>query len=391
MLNTSLLRRSLKSWTAPNLQREGPYWLQLVWTGLFACVVAAAFTLVGFALYARGDAWWDWANWRYRYGLSLVVSLIISYLIHGLYDLAAWRIGPGRINAWPTWRRNLFFTLVPMLGVAIGWPLGVRLMGFSFSVTSSGPSAINANLMMLVFVLMFSVLLNIYFTGQARAQAAERSAAEARLKLLQGQIEPHFLFNTLANVVSLIELDPLRARSMLESFIDYLRASLGGLRREDHTLGHELALVQAYLGVLGLRMEERLQHTVDVPAELQALPVPALLIQPLVENAIHHGLEPKVEGGRVSVAARAQGGLLVITVTDNGLGRAAGATPAHRGSGTALANIRERLHQAFGEQGRLDLIDPPEGGFQARLQLPLPTRPVRPQGAASRHPASTSS
>jgi signal transduction histidine kinase len=389
MINTSLLRRSWRSWTSPNLQREGPYWLQLVWTGLFACVIAAVFTVVGFVLYARGDAWWDWANWRYRYGLSLVVSLIISYLIQGIYDLAAWRIGPERINAWPAWRRNLFFTLVPMAGVAIGWPLGVKLMGFSFSVSSSGPSAINANLMMLVFVLMFSVLLNIYFTGQARAQAAERSAAEARLKLLQGQIEPHFLFNTLANVVSLIEVDPARARTMLETFIDYLRASLGGLRREDHTLGHEVALVQAYLGVLGLRMEERLQHEIEVPAELLELPLPALLIQPLVENAIHHGLEPKVEGGRVSVRAQQQAGQLVITVADNGLGRAGATASGRPGTGTALANIRERLQQAYGAQGRLELSDPPEGGCLARLVLPLaPTsRPAR--ATANSRPSAT--
>lgn len=382
MMNADLLRRSWKSWTAPNLRREGPYWLQLVWTGLFAAVIAGFFTLLGFVLYARGDAWWDWDNWRYRYGLSLVVSLVISYLIHALYDLAAWRIGAERINAWRPWQRNLFFTVVPLVGVAIGWPLGVQLMGFQFSLTTRAPSATNANLMMLMFVLMFSVLLNVYFTGQARAQAAERAAAEARLKLLQGQIEPHFLFNTLANVVSLIQADPARARRMLESFIDYLRASLGGLRREDHTLGHELALVTAYLSVLGQRMEERLQHTVDVPADLQALPVPALLVQPLVENAIHHGLEPKVEGGQVRVTARAQDGLLVITVADNGLGRLA-ATPARPGSGTALANIRERLQQAYGERGRLDLLDPPEGGCVARLQLPLPARASGPLPAST--------
>ena len=111
-----------------------------MWTGLFAAVIAGFFTLLGFVLHARGDDWWDWANWRYRYGLSLVLSLVISYLIHALYDLAAWRIGPDRINAWSPWRRNLFFTVVPLVGVAIGWPLGVQLMGFHFSLSTSAPA-----------------------------------------------------------------------------------------------------------------------------------------------------------------------------------------------------------------------------------------------------------
>lgn len=385
MLNTALLKRSWKSWTAPDLRREGPYWLQLLWTGLFAMLIAGFFTVLGFVLHARGDAGWDGERWRHCYGKGLVVSLVIAYLIHALYDLAAWGIGSARIRAWGPWRRNLFFSGVPLLGVAIGWPLGAALVGSPFTLSTSAPSATNANLPLLAFGLMFSLLLNVYFTGQARTQAAERSAAQARLKLLQGQIEPHFLFNTLANVVSLIEIDPPRARSMLESFIDYLRASLGGLRREDHTLGQELALVQAYLSVLGLRMEERLHHQLDVPADLLELPLPALLIQPLVENAIHHGLEPKVEGGQVSVAVRKQAGTLVITVTDNGLGRAAAAPTAHRGSGTALTNIRERLQQAFGDQARLELLDPPGGGCQARLQLPLPTPARRPESAGSTH------
>ncbi|HEX7438307.1 MAG TPA: histidine kinase, partial [Caldimonas sp.] len=139
---------------------------------------------------------------------------------------------------------------------------------------------------------------------------AENQATEAQLRLLQAQIEPHFLFNTLANVVGLIEADPPRAKLMLESFIDYLRSSLGGLRGERHTLGEEIDLIDAYLRVIAIRMAHRLHYEIDVPDALRALPLPALSLQPLVENAVVHGLEPKIEGGRVRVDAREANGLI---------------------------------------------------------------------------------
>ncbi|HSI60623.1 MAG TPA: histidine kinase [Ideonella sp.] len=370
-----LLRRSWKSWVSSDLDRVGPYWLQLVWTGLFAAAVALLFTLIGFVLHARGKDWTDLDNWAHWYGLNLFVSAFISYLVHALFEVLIRLIGVGRLRAWPAWRRNLFFSVVPLLGVAIGWPLAVSLLGFRLTLFAGGASTTNVNLGMLLFVLMFSALLNLYFTGQANTQAAERRATEARLKLLQGQIEPHFLFNTLANVVSLIDADPHRARLMLESFIDYLRSSLGGLRRDDHTLGQELVLIEAYLRVIGLRMDERLQWDIDVPDALRSQPLPALLLQPLVENAVQHGLEPKVEGGRLKLQARAEGQRLLLRVSDDGLGLRAAPQAARAGSGTALANIRERLQQAFGRDASLQLSEPAGGGVEALLTLPLAPQP----------------
>src|SRR5262249_37233350 len=140
--------------------------------------------------------------------------------------------------------------------------------------------------------------------------------------------------------------DTPRAKLMLESFVDYLRSSLGGMRQADHTLGDELGLVEAYLRVIKIRMEDRLHYTIAVPDDLRSLALPALTLQPLVENAVLHGLEPKIDGGSVRIAARLEGPsggfTLVLTVDDDGLGLAPD-RPAHRGSGTALANIRERL------------------------------------------------
>ena len=183
-------------------------------------------------------------------------------------------------------------------------------------------------------------------------------------------MEPHFLFNTLANVVSLIDADTPRAKAMLESFTDYLRASLGSLRKVEHTLGDELALVEAYLRIVQIRMDDRLSYRIDVPDALRSLTLPSLSLQPLVENAVVHGLEPTIAGGSVVIEARvAEGGTLNLTVTDDGRGFDTDERST-RGSGTALANIRERLAQRYGERGTLTIAQNPPNGVRAALQLP---------------------
>ena len=170
----------------------------------------------------------------------------------------------------------------------------------------------------------------------ARQIQAENQATEARLRLLQSQIEPHFLFNTLANVVSLMEADALRAKAMLESFVDYLRASLTGFGHGTHSLGKEIDLVEAYMRIIRMRMEDRLQYVIDVPGALRSRALPALTLQPLVENAIVHGLEPQIGGGTVRIAATFDRGSLVLTVEDDGAGIGAAPSPmlpAGSGSG----------------------------------------------------------
>jgi signal transduction histidine kinase len=383
-ITPALLRASWRSWTSNDLQRVGPYWLQLVWTALFATAVGLLFTVAGFALHARReDEWTNWPNWQHWLGLNLFISYFVAYFIHLLFEVAILVIRPARIRGWKEWQRGLFFSALPIGGVMVSWPIAVNLAGYRFSIGAElSPTSVSGG--MLLFVVMFSALTVVYFDGEARAQAAERRAAEAQLRLLQGQIEPHFLFNTLANVVGLIDADPARARRMLESFIDYLRSSLGSLRQQNHTLGQEMALVDAYLRVLALRMEDRLRVHLDVPAELLGVCLPAVLVQPLVENAIHHGLEPKVDGGQVTVRARTAGQSLLIEVIDDGLGMPQPGTlptPGCRpGSGAALANIRERLATAYGNAAGLELLQRPEGGVLARLTLPwpLPSTPPPP-------------
>src|SRR5262249_17324865 len=150
--------------------------------------------------------------------------------------------------------------------------------------------------------------------------------------------EPHFLFNTLANVTSLIDAAPEKAKLMLARLIELLRASLAASRATQVDVGRELDLVRAYLDILAIRMGARLRYSIDVAPDLRPLPVPPLLIQPLVENAVKHGLEPKMQGGSVNVSVRSDADTLLVEVADDGLGFAPATT-----SGLGLSNLRERL------------------------------------------------
>ena len=231
-----------------------------------------------------------------------------------------------------------------------------------------------------VIALVFGTIISYYFYSRGallQSQAAlqqenlkrldqEQRLTETQLKLLQAQIEPHFLFNTLSNVVGLIETDPHRAKRMLEHFTDYLRSSLQRTRVSQTTLGEELALVTAYLEIQTLRMGTRLRYHIDVAAELRGLALPPLLIQPLVENAVQHGLESKIEGGEVKISAQASGGELMIQVIDTGLG-----LRAERGAGIGLNNIHARLRALYQERGQMTIQPHAPTGVKVSLTLPL--------------------
>jgi signal transduction histidine kinase len=373
--NRALLRRSWDSWFSNDMRVVGPRWLQLVWTLLFCMLIAVPFTVFGFAAFAKGDgAWRNLSGWVQWYGINLQVSLVIGFTCHFLFFATGRLIGPERIRRFSGWQRTAYFSAVPLTGTAIGWPLGAWVAGYrliSWRVLNNA----NALAATVLIALVITVIFHFLFAAKARQLEAEKKAAEAQLRLLQGQIEPHFLFNTLANVISLIDHDAPKARQMLESFTDYLRASLASLRVEQATLGGELDLVQNYLGLLKTRMEDRLQFSISVGIgipggdSLRETALPPLLLQPLVENAIHHGLEPKVEGGEVRVKAWRDDGHLMVSITDNGLGLAA---PPRRkgGAGMALNNLRERLQAQYGDAASLSLADA-HPGTVATLRLPI--------------------
>lgn len=198
----------------------------------------------------------------------------------------------------------------------------------------------------------------------------EKRLTETNLRLLQAQIEPHFLFNTLSNVVGLIDREPEDAKQMLINLTSYLRASLGRTRKLHSTLGDELEFVTAYLDIQQIRMGERLSYTIDCDPALQALRLPPLLIQPLVENAIRHGIEPSSGGGRIEIQIEQAEQQLRLKVSDNGLGLNASDST---GSGVGLENIRQRLLGLYGPAAKLNISSAGANGVQALIQIPVPT------------------
>jgi sensor histidine kinase YesM len=197
----------------------------------------------------------------------------------------------------------------------------------------------------------------------------EKSAAETELKLLQSQMEPHFLFNTLSNVMGLIERDPEKAKRMLESFTSFLRASFLTARDRTVTLSHEAEVVKNYLDVFAVRMGDRLHYRIDISVDLREFRIPPLLIQPLVENAAKHGLESSVQGGEISVRAVRDNGVVRITVADSGKG----ISEKSGGSGIGLENIRKRLQLLYAGQGRLILEENSPVGVKAIIEVPYET------------------
>ncbi len=189
---------------------------------------------------------------------------------------------------------------------------------------------------------------------QMRVLSTGKQLAEAKLRLLQAQIEPHFLFNTLANVLSLIDTAPARASLMLEHFIGYLRSSLVASRNANGTVAQELRLLSDYLELLTIRMGERLRFTIDAERGVEVLPMAPMLLQPVVENAIRHGLEPQVDGGSVTIRlwreSTGGGPRLRIRIADDGAGFEPTAS-----SGVGLGNLRERLDVLYDGRARLDI------------------------------------
>ena len=203
-------------------------------------------------------------------------------------------------------------------------------------------------------------------TLKAEVATLERRLTEAQMAALQAQVEPHFLFNTLALIGRLIETDPPEAAKVHAHLIAYLRSSLPQMRSAGGaTLGKQLELSRAYLAIMQARMKERLMVRFEVPDFLSTSPFPPMMLQTLIENAIKHGLEPKIEGGTILVRARVDGATLVVDVCDDGIG-----IDLHADDGVGLANIRERLQLLYGNKAELVIEAPPGGGACASVRIP---------------------
>jgi sensor histidine kinase YesM len=323
---------------------------------------------------------------------ALVVSNVIGYLIHGAL-MAANRL----LARWHAFNaglpRLLIYLVLVAVCVLLGIVLGTALLkGVNPLNYLSRSSALTPLLPFAVLTAVF--MLAIFVLGERRIASetlalrqseqiasAAQLIAETRLRSLQAQIEPHFLYNTLANVVSLIDTQPAKARHMLERFIDYLRASLAASRADTATLGAELDLAAAYLDVLAVRMGARLRYRFEIEAGCREIAIAPMLLQPVVENAVAHGLEPKVDGGEITVRAARQGRQLCIEVSDTGAGLRD--LPPKPGGGVGLANLRARLRSLYDGAAQVQLLEHQPCGITLRIVLPLrenlPSTPPAPR------------
>ncbi len=283
---------------------------------------------------------------------------------------------------WPTgWRAVALMVGGVGVGYVVGTWIGDRYCGCStFDLWRQSARAFTSYLIVSIAI---TAAISYFFLSRGKDQRrlrqianAQRDAADARLKLLESQLEPHMLFNTLANLRVLVATDAQRAQTMLDHLVAYLRATLDASREPWHTLAEEFARVSDYLQLMQVRMGDRLQPRIDLPAELAELRVPPLLLQPLVENAIKHGLEPHVEGGRLEVSAEQVGETLVLRVRDSGVGL--GGPQAAGGSHFGLDQVRRRLATIYGATASLELVDETAGGACATIRLPT----VPPETAA---------
>lgn len=315
-------------------------------------------------------------------GANLVLANIIGFTFHIVYNA----LGPllRRINQLPTWGIIASYTVLGYLVVQIGAFAASWIPGFEeiriwmrssqWYFTALVISFLVSVTMSLAWRARIGALERAAATAKERErlQIAERAAVEANLRALQAQIEPHFLFNTLANVVSLIEPAPQKARLMLQDFIEYLRASLASTRARQSTLGRETELMRAFLRLIQIRMGDRLRFRVEVSAALGEAAFPPMLLQPLIENAIKHGLEPTIQGGEVVVRATSQSGFIEITIEDSGRGFQGDAQ-----SGLGLANVRERLAGLYGPAASFVIENrSPPPGTRITLRVPVAEMPV---------------
>ena len=355
-------------------QHAAPEWALWVMTGLVSLAWGLGLTLVAIVFSGRVPS----ARQLVELALPLLLtSLIIGTVFHVVYT-AVERLAPDRFLAWvngePGLLVNLFYAASSMCCVVLGLLLGFLLLGQLPGIGRVDWALQRSWISVAVFSVFASVVWGLWAWQQWHEEQLKRQAQEAQLRLLQAQIEPHFLFNTLANVHSLMEHDVARARQMLASFTDYLRVSLGSMRSENSTVAQELDLAQSYLQLLQGRMEDRLRFEISADEPARRHPLPPLLLQPLVENAVMHGLEPSIAGGTVWVRAQLQGATLRLEVQDDGRGLDAPPRPgARRGHGLALNNIRERLQARYGPEAQLELLPAPGGqpGTLSRITIPL--------------------
>jgi sensor histidine kinase YesM len=323
--------------------------------------------VAGFLLVAAGVYFaFGWTKW-----LGLFVGFWLTYSSASLALAALDRIRTA--SAQHLWQ----VLLVAIASVCMGAALATALrLAFGETLPSNGGWIVRqwaASVMfgLVMIALDFSRLnyetnLQRWFRQRERAKTdaatIARQLTEAKLQVLQAQVEPHFLYNMMANVQQLVRTDPSRADAVLTSLITYLRSAVPQMREGNSTMRREVALARAYLDVMQVRLGERLTFEIKLPGELADVECPPSMLISLVENAIKHGLEPIPAGGHLSIEAAKSDGAITLRVTDDGAG-----FTAKDGSGVGLSNIRERLKSLYGDKASLDITPNETKGVTASI------------------------
>jgi len=342
------------------------YWLKFKNILMDGIIIGAANTMFALAATVIGPFKNFLPNFIMAHSLGITVSLAI------LFSVLIFRPR--------TWKLFLLIAGIDIcFGLFIGLQISFIIMRYFFDIVLSwqtqnlGPQAMLAGIMASAVILYFlTTKIRLRYRNEMIEQekikrmAVEKESLLANLRMLQAQIEPHFLFNTLSNILSLIDTKPDKGKSMLLDLTKYLRTSLSRTLPEKTMLSQEITMIKAYLDIQKIRMDERLNYTIDVPDNLWQHPFPPMLLQPLVENALKHGLEPKVEGGEIVIRAIRDNGLLKVEVSDTGLGFSDFDT-----SRVGITNVRERLGLLFGEKGRLIIEENKPHGVLAIIEVPI--------------------
>ncbi len=344
----------------------------LIYTFIWNCGFALAFSVMGMLFNSR-------AGFFEMFWPNMVFAQVIGYLIHLVFALGE-HVLPS-INGRGPVARTIYYAGIPLLCVFAGMWISSGIVGGGY-MRQWIMQPRNITVMSGISLLISTVLLMIYIPREraaraeaavahetARVAAAERATTLAQMKLLEAQVEPHFLYNTLAHVDSLIETDPRNARRMLERLIALLRATAAAASGAA-TLARQVDWTRNYLELLQMRMGARLTWTIDVDADVRDAPVPPAILQPLVENAVKHGLEPRLAGGAITISAHRDGALLALCVADTGEGFRATTRNADS-TGIGLSNLRARLATLYGDRASMTIADNVPRGARVALSLPL--------------------
>lgn len=342
------------------------YWLKFKNIIIDGIIIGVVNTLLALAVTVVGPIKIFLPNFVMAHSLGIVVSLTV------LFSLLIFRPH--------TWKLLFVISAIDIcFAVFIGLQISFLILRYFFNIIldwqtyNLGIQAVIAGILV-SSTLLYSLITKIRLRyrnemikrEKIRRMAVEKESILTNLRVLQAQIEPHFLFNTLSNILSLIDTKPDKGKTMLMDLTRYLRTSLSRTLPEKTTLSQEISMIEAYLNIQKIRMNERLNYKIDVPDNIRQYFLPPMLLQPLIENAVKHGLEPKVEGGEIVIRATEENNFLRIEVTDTGLGLSEFDKP-----GVGIANVQKRLDLLFGEKGQLIIEENKPHGVRATIEVPI--------------------